>query len=174
MPTYTKIASTTVGSGGAATVTLSSIPATYTDLVMKISSRQNADTNGVMLSFTFNGNSTGYTRKNLYTDGTGVGNLTGTSEALSRFAFSDSSTFTANTFTNTELYIPNYRSSNAKSVSADGAAENNAVLGYLSLSANLWSPATQAAITSIEVSISSGGSSFVQYSTFTLYGISNA
>ena len=174
MPTYTKIASNTVGSGGAASVTFSSIPQTFTDLVMKISSRQDANTNAVMLSFTFNGNATNYSRKNLYIDGTGIGNLTGSSETLSRFAFSNSSTFTANTFTNAELYIPNYTSSNAKSVSADGTAENNATLGYISMSANLWNPASQAAITSIAVSISSGGSSFVQYSTFTLYGISNA
>ena len=174
MATYIKIASNTVGAGGAASVTFSSIPATYTDLVMKISSRQNADTNAVMLSFTFNGNATGYSRKNLYTDGSGIGNLTGSSETLSRFAFSDSSTFTANTFTNAELYISNYTSAYAKSVSSDGAAENNATLGYLSLSANLWNPTSQAAINSIGVSISSGGSSFVQYSTFTLYGISNA
>jgi hypothetical protein len=171
--TYTLLETITVGAAGASSVTFNSIPQTgYTDLVLKISSRQNADTNAVMLSFTFNGNTTGYSRKNIYTDGTGIGNLTGTSEALSRFAFSNSSTFTANTFTNAELYIPNYTSSNAKSVSADGVAENNATLGYVSLSANLWSPVTQAPISSISIGISSGGSSFAQHSTFSLYGVS--
>ena len=40
MPTFTKIETITVGSGGAASVTFSSIPQTFTDLVMKISSRQ--------------------------------------------------------------------------------------------------------------------------------------
>ena len=33
-PTYVLIASNTVGSGGASSVTFSSIPATYTDLVV--------------------------------------------------------------------------------------------------------------------------------------------
>ena len=35
-PTMTLIASNTVGSGGASSVTFSSIPQTYTDLVVKI------------------------------------------------------------------------------------------------------------------------------------------
>jgi hypothetical protein len=55
--TYKLISSVTVGSGGATTMTFSSIPQTYTDLLLKISSRNTtggADNHRV----TFNGNTT--------------------------------------------------------------------------------------------------------------------
>ena len=37
--TYTLISSVTVGSGGAASIEFTSIPSTYTDLVLKLSAR---------------------------------------------------------------------------------------------------------------------------------------
>ena len=42
---YESIATVTVGSGGAADVTFSSIPATYTDLLLKLSSRADSAVN---------------------------------------------------------------------------------------------------------------------------------
>jgi hypothetical protein len=38
--TFIKIASVTVGSGGAASMDFTSIPSTYTDLVIKVSTRK--------------------------------------------------------------------------------------------------------------------------------------
>jgi hypothetical protein len=64
--------------------------------------------------------------------------------------------------------FPNYTSSNFKSFSADGANEDNTTSIYMGLTAGLWSQT--AAITSLTLS----GANFAQYSTFTLYGISNA
>jgi hypothetical protein len=64
--------------------------------------------------------------------------------------------------------FPNYRSSNFKSFSADGANEDNNASIYEGLTTGLWSQT--AAITSLTI----GGNNFAQYSTFTLYGISNA
>ena len=42
MPTYAEnlIGSVTVGAGGSSTITFSSIPSTYTDLVLRISARK--------------------------------------------------------------------------------------------------------------------------------------
>jgi hypothetical protein len=39
--TYTAIKTVTVGSGGAANIDFTSIPQTYTDLVLKVSARMN-------------------------------------------------------------------------------------------------------------------------------------
>jgi len=163
------ITSVTVGSGGAASVTLpatGTIPQTYTDL--KIVASVRGAYNGVNQSYniTFNGSSTtGITFKRLYGSGSAVAsdttiNLEG-----------DGSTATASTFSNDEIYIPNYTSSNYKSFSIDNVLENNATTAYQLLSAGLWS--NTAAITTIVLTAIGAGGSFSQGSTFYLYGISN-
>ena len=78
---------------------------------------------------------------------------------------------TANTFANGEFYIPNYAGSTNKSVSADGVTENNATAARATLTAGLWS--NTAAINQITLLPIAGGT-FAQYSTATLYGISNS
>jgi hypothetical protein len=75
---------------------------------------------------------------------------------------------TANTFSNADIYIPNYTSSNAKSVSVDGVTENNATEASATLTAGL--STDTAAITSITVIALSSGT-IATNSTFTLYGI---
>jgi hypothetical protein len=77
---------------------------------------------------------------------------------------------TASTFGNFEIYLPNYAGSNNKSVSSDSVAENNATEAYTNLRALLWS--STAAINAIKFTLGAGN--FAQYSTATLYGISNA
>ena len=162
-PTLTLIASSTVGSGGASSVTFSSIPQTYTDLLIKCSVRGSLPNNyGGLISF--NGSGSGFTEK--YLEGSGSSVVSG---SVAQFIFAEvSSSQTSNTFTNTEVYIPNYTSSNYKSVSSDSVTENNSTLSYADLTANLWS--NTAAITSISITAST--TSWVQYSTFYLYGIS--
>jgi hypothetical protein len=167
--TYTLIEAKTLGTT-TASVTFSSIPATYTDLLLKISSRNNDIYNEI--HFRFNGNTgSNYSGRNLY--GTGSAAVSSSSSSLTslqNLTVQSVSTQTANTFGNTELYIPNYTSSNNKSVSADGVQENNATSAQAMLGAGLW--AQSAAITSIEAFPSIG--SFVTHSTFYLYGIKNS
>jgi hypothetical protein len=163
--TYTLIASNTVGSGGASLVSFSSIPATYTDLLVKVSTRS---TNSAVFDVTylkFNGSTSSFTNKILGGSGSAANSLSGTD---GRFGVGDAATATSNTFSNIEVYIPNYASSNYKSFSSDSVQENNATEAYANLTAGLWS--NTAAITSIDVY--SAAHSFVQYSTFYLYGIS--
>jgi hypothetical protein len=82
----------------------------------------------------------------------------------------NSATSIASTFSSAEVYIPNYLLSNYKSFSVDSAVENtSATLNDLDLHAGLWSNA--ASITSIAMTGANSGS-FVEYSTFYLYGIS--
>ena len=166
--TYRLISSVTVGSGGAANIEFTSIPQTYTDLILFTSLRDDAGsfTGGI----TFNNSTTSYSNRYLRGDGatptSAGGSVTTYVESLSV-----GSTFTANTFSNSYIYIPNYTSStNNKSVSVDSVTENNATTAYGEILAGLWS--NTSAIT--EIDITAGAGSFVQYSTAYLYGISNA
>ena len=170
MPTYTKIASNTVGSGGAATVTFSSIPATYTDLVLKVSAR--GDATGLPdVRMQFNGDTaSNYQAREIWGDGAiAQSNTYTTTDA--HFQMNGSNT-TASTFTNSEIYIPNYASSNQKSISGDAVNENNSASTNVHSRLVAWKWSGTAAINSITFSTNTGN--FAEYSTFTLYGISNA
>jgi hypothetical protein len=157
-----KIASVTVGSGGASTIAFSSIPQGYTDLKLIYSTRD-GDTGGSAVYVTFNGLSTN--RSMIILQGTGSATSSGTDTVI--YGRGTSGDRTANTFSNGEIYIPNYTSSNYKSVSIDSVEENNATAARTAFTAGLWS--STAAITSITLTPSV--SPFAQYSTATLYGI---
>ena len=169
--TMTLIASSTVGSGGAASISFSSIPATYTDLVVLHSLRDDrptVTTNGIRLSF--NGSTSSFTGRDLTGSGSGASSGTGTNLA----GVATSAGATASTFANTLMYIPNYAGSNYKSYSVDSTPENNATTSYMQFYAGLWS--NTSAITSITLSFDSafGGTGLLQYSTAYLYGVNNA
>ena len=164
----------------AASVTFSNIPQTgYTDLKLVSSAR--CTTVGYYSGYQqamyarFNSSSTSYSHRWLQSEGNNSINsgnnsyfTAGTSYAP--IATIDPSDWTANTFGNAELYIPNYTGSNFKSYSADASAENNGTFGSEIMFAGLWS--NTAAITSIALTLASG--SFAAGSTFSLYGIANA
>jgi hypothetical protein len=159
--TYVKIGSTvTVGAGGAASISFSSIPSTYTDLQMLYSIRNTADVNTFAL--TINGVSTNQTARRISGSGSAASSSTYTEIQ------GNASSATANTFSNGSIYIPNYTSSNNKSISIDVVSENNATLAYANLEAWLWSQTST--ITSLGFSGLYGGT-LAQYSTATLYGI---
>jgi len=164
--TYNLIASQVVGSGGAASVTFSSIPGTYTDLKVVMSTRYSgaSETNQLI---SINGSSSTFSMIQLYGGGTGVGSYTTPAQYAGNVGGTN---YTANTFNNIEVYIPNYTSSNYKSYSVDAVTETNASAVSMGLAAGLWS--TTSAITSLSFAPSSG--SYVQYSTFYLYGIRNS
>jgi hypothetical protein len=167
------ITSVTVGSGGAASVTLpatGTIPTTYTDLKVIISARGDRAVVADNFYIRFNNDSgSNYVRKEIYGDGTNAASYGGTATAF-EYVYFNGSTSTANTFNNFEMYIPNYASSNQKSFSIDNAREGNATSGDLQLEAGLWTGT--AAINSIKFTNQSTGN-FVEGSTFYLYGISN-
>ena len=166
--TFVKIATVTVGSGGASSIDFTSIPSTYTDLCLVTSTRGTFANYYDEFKIRFNGSTTGYTARNIYTGSSSSAAVSGTFDAV---AFGVGSNATASTFSNNMLYIPNYAGSNNKSFSSDFAGENNSANNFIGLYANLW--ANTAAITSISIS-SVNTSNFVQYSTATLYGILKA
>ena len=166
--TYTLISSVTVGAGGAANIEFTSIPSTYTDLVVKLSGRNSASGDD-RFEIQFNGSSSNLSQRRLYGEGTNTASDAPAGAIQPTGIVQDS--YTANTFGNTEIYIPNYASSNNKSLSVDAITENNATTAYAMMVAGLWSDSS--AITSIKLIPMSAGN-FKQYSTAYLYGISNA
>jgi len=172
MATYTLISSNVLSSS-AASVTFSSIPSTYTDLVLRISARC-ADTGTYAgLKFTLNSDTASvYSYTVLY--GTGSSGLSDRNSALAnaRAPFSiNADNATANSFGSLEIYIPSYLASQNKPISTFGASETNATASYMGASANLWR--NTAAITSIQIS-EIFGTNLLSGSSFYLYGISNA
>lgn len=168
--TYTAIATTTVGAGGASSIDFTSIPGTYTDLVVKLSVRGDNNVTTQQMYMTFNNSTTGYSARQVYGDGASATSATlSNSGAAISIVNTNTSVSTANTFSSTDVYIPNYTSSNNKSASADSVTENNGTTALAGLTAGLWS--NTAAITSVKFAPQSGN--FVQYSTATLYGIKN-
>lgn len=164
--TYVAIATVTVGSGGAATISFSSIPSTYTDLLLKVSARTDQASVTSEINVTFNGSTSSISYRGLYGNGSTAGSQTLTRHPI----LGTGSTATTSTFGNSEIYIPNYAGSNNKSSSADAVAESNTTTVFSYLNAALWS--NTSAITSVTLTPDSGN--FAQYSTATLYGIKNS
>jgi len=167
MATYTLISSNVLSSS-AASVTFSSIPATYTDLVLRVSAR--GDNTGLLLEMTLNSATSTYSNTLLLGDGATASSTRNTGQAYLRAGYVNPSGSTASTFSSGEIYIPNYTSTTDKAMSSLGMTENNATTAYIANYANLWQ--TSSAITSISLQVT--GQNFVSGSSFYLYGISNA
>jgi hypothetical protein len=168
--TYEAIATVTVTGATAANMEFTSIPATYTDLLILSSVRFDiSGDNGFYFQFN-NDTGNNYARLYLYGDGSSTSSLAATSQARVPIGIGARSTATASTFSNSSGYIPNYTGSNYKSVLVDAVNENNATAADAMFWASIWN--SSSAITSIKLFPSSGN--IVQYSTATLYGIKNS
>lgn len=167
--TFKKIASVTVGVGGAASMEFTSIPATFTDLILYVSTRSSTTEDSFGIRFN-NDSATNYSFKQINGNGSVAASAGGTTSNKILGGRQSESGYTANTFGNNSFYIPNYAGSANKSVSVDGVNENNATTVRTQLTAGLYPQTT--AITRIDVIPDAGN--FVQYSTATLYGISKS
>jgi hypothetical protein len=168
--TYKALSTVTVGAGGSSTITFSNIPQTYTDLRIVLSAR--TDRSGFPndnIRVYPNGSSSNLSERYLLGFGSGVTSATDTSGLGAAGAVGASAT--ASTFSNVEVYIPNYTGSTNKQFAVNAVSENNATDGRQGLTANLWSSTTP--ITSLTI-VPSSGPNFVQYTTATLYGVFNA
>jgi hypothetical protein len=161
----TLISSVTVGVGGASSIDWTSIPQTpYTDLVIILSGRGSRAATVANLLIAFNGSTTGFTHKELYGSGSSIGAGAGGNEV----GLINGSSATTNTFSNNQIFIPNYAGSNNKSYSAETVTEHNSTTAYQVLYAGIW--ANTAAITSISLTTESS-TIFTQYTTAYLYGL---
>jgi hypothetical protein len=151
-----------------ASVTFSNIPQSgYTDLKVVVSNRM--DNGGAnIMQMRFNGITTGYSYRNLEGNGSSPASSNGSGSGWA--GLSEPPSYTANTFSSNEIYIPNYTSGNPKSWSTDSTTENNATQSYIELIAGLWTYTGNPAINSITL-IDAGGGNWVANSTFSLYGL---
>lgn len=160
MSTMKILSSVTVGSGGTNTITFSSIPQTYTDLLVKASLRGSSTT--TTFAIQLNG-STVTSVMRLYGTGSGVA-----SDSFNEH-YINPSDFTASTFGNTEIYLPSYTSSTLKTYIVTSVGENNQTQSYLNFGSNTISTGSVSSLSLIRTN-----GNFVEHSTAYLYGISNA
>lgn len=163
--TYSTIATTTLGSA-AASYTFSSIPSTYTDLVLIIAA---AGTAGTDIAINYNGDTgTNYSETILWGNGTSAGSIreTNTNRPLLDY-YGGLSTTLGNT--NQIVNIMNYSNSTTYKTAIYRA--NNAGSG-VDAGVALWR--NTAAITSVTIKTTAGGANLAIGSTLTLYGIACA
>jgi len=168
--TYTLISSNVLTSS-AASVTFSSIPGTYTDLVLRISARgTSTDFTDYPIVLEINDTSSTLSYTEVSYNGGTPASYNGTGVFyIPQFSLA---TTTANTFGTSEVYFPNYTVSQNKPFSAFGAPENNGAINRRGISAiaGLWR--NTAAITKLYMTMAAGN--FVSGSSFYLYGISKS
>jgi hypothetical protein len=155
-------------------VTFANIPQTgYTDLKVVVSGRSTSwgySYNNLNMAINGAPSGTAYSDRVLYSVGGSAGSLghSGADELL--IGATPSTDGTANAFSNTEVYISNYASSNYKSISSDGVAPRNSGTNgdiFINLTGGTW--ASTSPITSLVFTTDVTG--FRQYTTFSLYGI---
>ena len=148
----------------AASIEFTSIPQDGTDLLILTSLRNTTASTGWADAFIRpNGATTNLSSRVLYGTGSGTGSLTDTQ--IYHQAVNGSAT--ANTFSNSVIYIPNYAGSTAKSISVDTVTEQNATNALQAITAGLWN--STAAITSL--TIVPTANNFDVGSTISLYKI---
>lgn len=169
MATYINISTVTVGSGGASSIAFTSIPQTYTDLVLLTSWRTSRASVADYVALSFNSLTTSFALRFLGGNGSSANTAFYNTSPDSRIggqAVGNNST--ASIFSNGSIYISNYTSSINKPYSIDGTREDNTTANEMALGAGLWSNVS--AITSITLT-SWGGSTILEHSSASLYGI---
>jgi hypothetical protein len=171
-PTYVAIAKTVLTTTNT-TITFSSIPSTYTDLLLVFSSAVTS-TGSTGAYLMFNNEGTGSTLgSSRVLEGRGSSGVTnsagsGSVNYIDRCNVLNSTTV----FSNCEIYIPNYAGSTNKPINITTAVEGNSAGTdvYIDAQASLWR--NTAAINRIDLQTSAG--SFQANSSFYLYGIKNS
>jgi hypothetical protein len=164
-PTYTPLATVTLG-GTASSVTFSSIPATYRDLVLIISGRSTSTTGEAVMG-RYNGDS-GANYNNVRMGGlVGVGPFsnTATSQTSVQLGRLDDSSSGNTSPSQAIISIMDYSATDKHKTSLSRSGTTREVVDS---NAGRW--ANTAAITSIVISLAVGPN-FVAGSTFNLYGV---
>lgn len=161
------IATATVGAGGAATINFSSIPSIYTDLTLILCARGTDATAYIAVRFNNSVTSDYYRRAALGTGSSASPSAANADTQWTLGMLQSRSDNTANTFGNSEIYIPNYAGNLTKTGLGVGMSENNAAAAFQLLSAGYRD--NTASINQITLTPSAG--SFAQYSTASIYGI---
>jgi hypothetical protein len=170
--TYTAIQNVTIVTA-TNEIEFTSIPSTYTDLVIKwsIRSTENNPFTDQGFRITFNGTTSGYSNNLLYGNAGSFGAGDNSSQAALQWVYATGATASTYAFSNGEMYIPNYAGSNRKAHLSDSVAENDSASNYV-LAFTAGRTTITSAITSIKLATSTGN--WVQHSSAILYGIKKA
>jgi hypothetical protein len=165
----TLISTVTVPAGGQASIDFTSIPGTYTDLMVVVSMRLNAVSTG-NFQMIVNGDTSSGVQSHRTLEGNGASPQSLNGSGVVYFAYLGKvpgTDTTASTFSNATIYIPNYAGSLNKPILVDNVTENNGTTAWQGIFAGLRSDTT--AITSL--SVRAQGNTLAQYSTASLYGV---
>jgi hypothetical protein len=166
---YESIATTTVGSGGSATVTFSSIPATYTHLQIRGIARSTQAAANFSINMYFNAVSiqlTNYSAHALRGNGSSASAFGGTTEAIQTPA--SAANATSGVFGVMVCDILDYTNTNKNKVARILGGYDNNGDGIVQLSSGMLY-SSQPVISSITLYTSGGN--FAEYSQFALYGV---
>ena len=167
--TFDSIATTTVGAGGASSVTFSSIPSTYTHLQIRGIVKQ---ATVASLAFTFNSDTgNNYSIHSLTGNGATAGANNAASLGNIRILRSEGTSATANIFSGFVLDILDYVNTNKNTTTRSLAGTDLNGSGSVSLESGAWY--NTSAVTSITFT-SASGYTISEYSSFALYGIKGA
>lgn len=165
---YESISTITIGSGGQSSITFSSIPSTYTHLQLRIFGADDDSGGSSYGNMTFNGDTgTNYSSHQLYGAGSGANanNFASNNQIyIHRIPGNVTSTFGSVIvdileYKNTGIY---------KTVRTFGGYDaNGSIVGRMSFASGNWRNTN--AITSI--TLTTGGTKWLEYSHFALYGI---
>jgi hypothetical protein len=170
--TYTLISTLEATGGVVSGFDFTSIPQTYTDLVILMCGRASAD--NVNIKITFNGSATAvYYVTYLQNGSQSVGSGDQNAQANILFAGVNAGfTPTASTFGNTRIYIPQYANTSFnKQLTMDSTNPNNGGT-YCASDLDSASWLNTSAINQITIIPNTGN--FEQYSVASLYGIKNS
>jgi hypothetical protein len=158
---YDSISTVTVGAGGAASITFSSIPSTYTHLQIRGISKMSS---GASLYMQLNSD-TGSNYARHYFNGNGSAAGAGGNSSFTNMFVGSTGTATS-TFGANVIDILDYTNTNkyTTSRSLSGADANGS--GFMQVMSGLW--INTAAVSTITIL---GDSNFQEYSSFALYGI---
>lgn len=162
--TYTPIATTTLANSTTASYTFSSIPSTYTDLVLIIAGAGAASGGNTLLQFNSD-TATNYSTTILYGDGSAAGSARASNASSMNIGDLD-----ASTQSNTLISIMNYANTTTYKTSLGRSNRLNAGAA-VAAKCGLWR--STSAINSVKVFLSTGDN-FLTGTTLTLYGITAA
>jgi hypothetical protein len=166
---YFSIATQTVGAIPATTITFSSIPSTYTHLQVRGIGRSSGAATAAVVSIVLNSDTgANYAFHDIEADGSSVGAYGTSSQTNIYGCLISANTAGSNVFGAQVIDILDYANTNKyKTARIMGAYDNNGT-GGIRFGSGLWQ--STSAVSSITLSLG-GATTFLQYSSFALYGV---
>jgi hypothetical protein len=174
---YDALATVTVPSGGASSITFSAIPQTgYSHLQIRAiahSGRTSSTNDYYTIRFNNDsGSSNYYIDHKIYGDGsTATSNADGSGSLMVAPTSVASSDYSSSLMGASIIDILDYTSLNKNKVLKILNGVDNNGSGIIGLASAMWMPSTPAAVNSITIGTSNSSWNFTQYSQFSLYGI---